>query len=93
MEREVIDVELMPQERKLILKYGSPFSRIKLALESCKSKGIEIVPLDVLECERLIGGLSISINEMRPSRVRDDLNELCDRLAFALRTGDGLLDF
>jgi hypothetical protein len=91
MDREVIDVELMPQERRLLLKYGFPFDRIKRALESCTSKGIEIVPLDVFEFERLIGDLCISINEMRPSRVRNDLNELCDRLEFALRTGDGML--
>ena len=91
MERDVIDVELTSQERKFILKYGYPFSRIELALRSCKSNGIEIVPFDLLAFERLIGDLCISINKMRPSRVQDDLNELCDRLEFALRTGDGIL--
>lgn len=64
MQREVVEVELSPQERSLILRYGYPFDRIKQALDACqKSRSIELVPLDKFELERLIGDLSKSVNE------------------------------
>lgn len=91
MDREVIDVELTSQERKLILKYGYPFPQIENALRACKARDIAIVPFDVHEFERLIGDLCASINDMRPCGLRTDLYDLCDRLEFALRTGDGML--
>ena len=66
MEREVIEVELTPEERSLILRYGYPFDRIRAALESrSKRRRIETVPLDVFELGRLIGDLSRSINDMK----------------------------
>jgi hypothetical protein len=65
MQREAIEVELSPEERALILRYGYPFDRIRQALAACqKSRTIEIVPLDKFELERLIGDLSKSINDM-----------------------------
>jgi hypothetical protein len=54
MQRDVIEVELSPEERSLILRYGYPFDRIKQALAAYqKSRTIEIVPLDKFELERL----------------------------------------
>ena len=91
MEREVINVQLTPQERALILQYGYPFPRIELALRACDTKEVEVVPFDVLEFERLIGDLCASINHMRRGRVRNQLIDVCDRLEFALQTGDGML--
>ena len=93
MHREVIDVELSPQERSLILRYGYPFDRIKQALEARQtSRKIEIVPLDAFELERLIGDLSKSINDMAGGAVQDKLLDLCDRLEAAEQYGDGMLD-
>jgi hypothetical protein len=92
MHREVIEVELSPQERSLILRYGYPFDRIKQALEARQtSRRIEIVPLDAFELERLIGDLSMTINEMAGGAVQDKLLDLCDRLEAAERYGDGML--
>jgi hypothetical protein len=93
MQREVIDLELSPEERALILKYGYPFDRIRQALAACqKSPSIELVPLDKFELERLIGDLSKSVNEMAGGFVQDALLDLCDRLEAAERYGSGMLD-
>jgi hypothetical protein len=94
MDREVIELELTTEERALILRYGYPFDRIKQSLEACSdSKAVESVPIDLFELERLIGDLSISINDMRDGRVQDELVDLCDRLEAAERYGDGGLDW
>ena len=94
MQREVIDIELTPEERALILRYGYPFDRIRTALEACQSSPrIETVPVDVYELERLIGDLGRSINDMRRSAGQNKLVDLCDRLEAAERSGDGQLDW
>jgi hypothetical protein len=93
MEREVIQVQLTPEERSLILRYGYPFERTEAALTSrSKSREIDTVPLDVFELERLIGDLSISINDLEGGALQDALLELCDRLKAAEQYGDGMLD-
>ena len=93
MEREVIEVELSPEERSLILRYGYPFDRIKQVLEAHqKSRTIEIVLLDAFEFERLIGDLSMSINDMASGALQNRLLDLCDRLEAAEQYGDGMLD-
>jgi hypothetical protein len=93
MHREVIEVELSPQERSLILRYGYPFDRIKQALEARQtSRRIEIVTLDTFELERLIGDLSMTINDMAGGAVQDKLLDLCGRLEAAEQYGDGMLD-
>ena len=91
MKREVIEVQLTPQERQLILRYGYPFERIEQALLACSKSKIEVVPLDAFEFKQLIGDLSISINDMRRGRLQEELFDLCDRLEYAERTGDGML--
>jgi hypothetical protein len=93
MQREAIEVELSPEERALILRYGYPFDRIKQALAACqKSRTIEIVPLDNFELERLIGDLSKSINDMAGGSLQNALLDLCERLEAAERYGSGMLD-
>ena len=93
MQREVIDVQLTPEERALVVRYGYPFDRIKQALKACEnSNEIELIPLDVFELERLIGDLCRSINHMTGGAVQNRLLELCDRLEAAERYGDGMLD-
>ena len=94
MDREVIDIELTAEERALILRYGYPFDRIERSLKACRNrKGIETVPIDTFELERLIGDLCISINDMNGGAVQQKLMDLCDRLEAAERYGEGQLDW
>lgn len=94
MEREMIDMQLTPEERSLLLKYGYPFDQIRNALEACQSSDdIEIVPMDSFELERLIGDVCISINQMQGGpAVQSQLLDLCDRLEYAESYGDGMLE-
>ena len=93
MDRDVIHVQLTPQERSLLLQYGYPFEQIELALKACEaSRQIETVPMDAFELERLIGDLSISINDTDAGALQNRLLHLCDRLEAAERYGEGMLD-
>jgi hypothetical protein len=90
----MIDIELTPRERKLILRYGYPFDQIKQALLAvASSKRIECVSLDKGEVGWLIGDLCRSINrEEGGLRVQAELDELCTRIEYAQQTGDGSVD-
>ena len=93
MDRDFIEVQLTPEERSLLLRYGYPFEQIEQALKACQSSpDIEIIPLDTFELERLIGDLSISINDMHGGALQGRLLELCERLEAAEKYGDGMLD-
>jgi hypothetical protein len=93
MSRDAIDMTLTPSERSLLLRYGYPFARIEAALQACStSREIEVVPMDCFELKQLIGDLCISINDMQPGRLQNQLFKLCDRLEAADRYGDGELD-
>jgi len=72
MERETIQIQLTPEERSLLLRYGYPFERIAHALKACEaSPDIEIVPMGYFEFERLIGDVCRSINHMPDGTVQD----------------------
>lgn len=93
MAHELIDMQLTPEERSLLLRYGYPFDQIRQALEACASSDdIAIVPLDSFELERLIGDVSISINQLNGGRLQGQLLDLCERLEYAEQTGDGMLE-
>ena len=93
MAREVIEIQLTPEERTLIMRYGYPFEQIEHALKACEaSHDIEIVPMDCFELERLIGDVCRSINHMNGGATQDQLLDLCDRLEAAEKYGDGMLD-
>ena len=93
MDRDVIEIQLTPEERSLLLRYGYPFERIEHALKGRESsRDIEIVPMDAFELERLIGDLCSSINDMNRGALQNVLLDLCDRLEAAERYGDGMLD-
>lgn len=93
MTRDVVEIQLTPAERSLLLRYGYPFERIERALKACStSNAIEIVPMDRFEFERLIGDVCRSINDMIDGPLRDQLLTLCDRLEAAERYGDGMLE-
>lgn len=93
MKNDVIEIQLTPEERSLLLRYGYPFEQIKLALTACEGNGrIEIVPMDSFYLGKLIGDMSYSINRMESGSLQDRLLDLCDRLEAAQRYGDGMLD-
>lgn len=92
-DRELIDVELTPDERSLILQYGYPFEQIEQALKACESsRGIEIISMNIFELERLIGDLCISINDMNGGPVQGKLVDLCERLEAAEKFGDSTVE-
>ena len=89
----MIDIQLTPKERSLLLRYGYPFEQIEKALKACESsREIKIIPIDHFELERLIGDVCRSINHMKRGTTLNQLLELCDRLEAAERSGDGMLD-
>ena len=93
MARETIDIQLTPEERSLLLRYGYPFEQIEQSLKACESSHeIKIVPMDRFELERLIGDMCRSINHMKSGATQDQLLDLCDRLEAAEKYGDGMLD-
>jgi len=93
MKRETIEIQLTPEERSLLLRYGYPFEQIEHALKACEaSHDIEIVPMDCFELERLIGDMCRSINHMNGGALQDQLLDLCDRLEAAEQFGGGMLD-
>ena len=93
MAREMIDIQLTPEERSLLLRYGYPFEQIEQALKACESsRDIEIVAMDSFELDRLIGDVCRSINKMKSGATQNQLLNLCDRLEAAEKYGDGMLD-
>ena len=94
MDRDVIEIQLTPEQRSLLLRYGYPFEGIEHALKARQaSPNIETIPMDApFELERLIGDLCISINDMKRGNLQNALLHLCDRLEAAETYGDGMLD-
>ena len=93
MGKETIEIELTPEERSLLLKYGYPFDPIKLPFKALEeSQYIEIVPMDSFYLGQLIGDLCYSINHMEGGHLQDQLFVLCDRLEAAEKHGEGILD-
>ena len=71
MKRETIRIQLTPEERSLLLRYGYPFERIEQALKAREaSPDIEIVPIDCFEQERLIGDVCRSSTTCVVARCR-----------------------
>ena len=92
-EADVIEIELLPEERELILKYGYPFPDAKAQLQQCASSSdVEILTISPFYLNQMIGDLSYSINKRTKGQIQRALFELCDRLEYAHRTGDGELD-
>jgi len=91
--REAIEIELLPEERELLLEYGYPFPDARAQLEqSASSPDIEILTISRFYLNQMIGDLSYSINKRTKGKLQNALIELCDRLEFAERHGDGELD-
>jgi hypothetical protein len=91
---DALEIELLPEERKLLLAFGYPFENERQQLERMvKSREvIETLVVSRFYLQQLIGNLSYSINKRTQGKVQADLNELCERLEWAERWGEGELD-
>ncbi len=88
-----IKLQLLPEERMLILKHGYPFERLENALKRwSKSEAIKRISVSQWELEMLIGELSRSFNHGQCGKDEDAVTDLCDRLEYTEKTGDGDLD-
>ena len=86
-------IELTPEERELILRYGYPFDRLARALRRhSSSEAIRTISMSQFELDMLIGELSRSFNHGECSQDEDAVIDLCERLEYAQRSGDGGLD-
>ena len=87
---EAIEIELLPEERQLLLEYGYPFPDAKSQLEQCAaSADVEVLTISRFYLNHLIGDLCYSINKRTKGKTQQALIELCDRLENAERNGDG----
>ncbi len=83
-------IELTYIDRDLILQHGYPMDRLKRALKRWpKQQGVRTVRMCRYELEMLIGELARSFNDQQTGRDEDEVLDLCDRLEYAERTGDG----
>lgn len=90
---DVIQIELYPEERELLLQYGYPFPEAKSQLQQyASSPAVEVLSIRPFYLNQMIGDLSYSINKRTKGRTQRELIELCDRLEYAHRYGDGQLD-
>ena len=73
--------------------HGYPFERLSKALRRWPSRdAIKRISMSDYELEMLIGELSRSINHSEAGKEEDALIDLCDRLEYVERSGDGDLD-
>ena len=90
---DVIEIELLPEERDLLLQYGYPFPDAKAQHKQCASSpDVEVLTISRFYLNQMIGDLSYSINKRTRGKIQRALIELCDRLEVAERYGDGELD-
>ena len=86
-------LQLLPEERTLILKHGYPFERLENSLRRwAKSGAVKRISVSEWELSMLIGELSRSFNHGEAGADEDALIALCDRLEYAEQTGDGDLE-
>ena len=86
-------IQLTHYDRDLILKYGYPLERLKKALGRWPDhQAVRRILMSQYELSMLIGELCRSINHTRLGNDLDEVVDLCDRLEYAEKTGDGDLD-
>lgn len=91
---DALEIELLPNERKLLLKYGYPYDDARQQLEKmvASKQVIETLVISRHYLYQMIGDLCYSINKRTKGKVQADLLDLCERLESAERWGDGDLD-
>lgn len=83
-------IQLTYIDRDLIVKYGYPMERLGRALKRWpKQQSVRTIRLNKYELEMLIGELSRSVNHQETGSDEEDVLDLCDRLEYAEKTGDG----
>jgi hypothetical protein len=93
-QEEMLELELLPEEQTLLLKYAYPFQPEKEQLRAMIARGgIGTLVIKPYYLSLMIGDLCYSINKRTTGRLQDELNELCNRLEYLEATGDGELDF
>ncbi len=82
-----IELELDPFERKLILKYGHPFSELESQLKDLsRSERSENIAFTKTDIDMVSGQLSISMNHGdAPGPSFEAINALCERLEVYLK--------
>jgi hypothetical protein len=90
-ENPTLEIELLPEERELLLKWTYPFDDLRAQLESQRSSAhLETVTISAYFLGLLIGDLAHAIVK---KHCRDpEVIELCERLEYVERTGDGRWD-
>jgi hypothetical protein len=85
-----IEIELLPEERAILLRWTYPFEDVESQLKSFQSSdAIESVTISPYFLGLLIGDLSHAVTKRG---CRDaTVFELCDRLEYIERSGDGQL--
>ncbi len=87
-----LEIDLLPEERALLLKWTYPFPDVKSQLNSFRrSNDIEAVTISAYYLGLLIGDLSHAI--VKRGCRDEDVIALCDRLEYIERSGDGQLDY
>ena len=86
-----IEIELLPDERAILLQWTYPFEDVESQLKSFRSSNaIERVTISPYYLGLLIGDLSHAVTKQG---CRDEaVFELCDRLEYIERSGDGQLE-
>ena len=93
VDEPAIEIQLLPEEQALLLNYGYPFEPERKQLERLVGRNqLGTITISAFYLDKLIGDLCYSINKRTSGRVQDQLIDRCDRLAYAERTGDGMLD-
>ena len=86
-------IQLTPEERELILRYGYPFDRLARVLRRHSSReAIRTISMSSFELDMLIGELSRSFNHGECGQDEEAVIDLCERLEYAQQSGDGDLD-
>lgn len=86
-------IQLLPDERALILKHGYPFERLERQLKRWSTNpAIKRISMSRWELSMLIGEFSKSIAKDLLGPDTEAVIELTGRLEYAEQTGDGDLD-
>lgn len=83
-------IELDLDEVQLILRHGYPEEPLARQLRSnSKSEQLTVVKIDAFILEMLIGQLSRTYNHDEAGDDGEEVHDLCERLEYVERTGDG----
>ena len=88
-----VRIQLLPEERALILRHGYPFERLEKSLQRWTgSRAVKRIGMSDWELEMLIGEFSKSIAKHLLGPDTEAVIALCERLEYAEQTGDGDLE-